>query len=158
MARPRAGDFVYDVEEFAALCADTERLLEWGAHGVVFGCLRNDGRVDRHQAGAVVALAGYSETVFHRAFDETPDATEALATLIGCGVRRVLTSGHAATAIEGAAELAMLVQQSAGRIEILPGGTVRASNVRDLVKQTGVVQVHARASVPGVIAAIAAAL
>jgi copper homeostasis protein len=158
MARPRAGGFVYDVEEFAAMCEDAERVLEWGAHGVVFGCLRGDGRVDKHQVGAVVALAGYSDTVFHRAFDETPDGLDALSTLIGCGVRRVLTSGHAATAIDGASEIASLVQRSAGRIEILPGGGVRGSNARELVEKTGVVQLHARASEPGVIASIIAAV
>jgi copper homeostasis protein len=158
MARTRGGDFHYDAAEFAAVCADAERMLELGAHGIVFGSLRPDGRIDKHQAGAMVALAGYSETVFHRAFDQTPDAHDALLTLIGCGVTRVLTSGHAPAAIDGAAEIASMVTRSAGKIGILPGGKVRADNVRALVDQTGVTQVHSRASEPGVIAAIVSAL
>jgi copper homeostasis protein len=158
MARPRGGSFHYDPAEFAAICADAERMLELGAHGIVFGSLRPDGRIDKHHAGAIVALAGYSETIFHRAFDDTPDANEALLTLIGCGVTRVLTSGHAPSAIDGAAEIALMVTRSAGKIGILPGGKVRASNVRALVDQTRVTQVHARASEPGVISAIVSAL
>jgi copper homeostasis protein len=158
MARTRGGSFHYDAAEFAAICEDAERMLERGAHGVVFGSLRPDGRIDKHHVGAIAALAGYSETVFHRAFDETPDAREALLTLIGCGVTRVLTSGHAPTAPEGAAGIAAMVAQSAGKIAILPGGKVRGSNVRALVDQTGVMQVHARATDPGIIAGIVAAL
>lgn len=158
MARIRGGNFHYDAAEFAAICDDAERVLDIGAHGVVFGSLRTDARIDRHHVGAIVALAGYSETVFHRAFDETPDAGEALLTLIGCGVTRVLTSGHAATAPQGAAEIATLVAKSEGKIAILPGGKVRGSNVRALVDETGVTQVHARASEPGVIAMIRSAL
>jgi copper homeostasis protein len=158
MARTRGGQFVYDATEWASICADAERVLELGAHGVVFGSLRRDGRIDKHHTGAITALAGYSETVFHRAFDETPDSTEALLTLIGCGVTRVLTSGHAPTAPEGAAEIAATVAKSAGKISVLPGGKVRGANVRALVDQTGVTQVHARASEPGVIAGIVAAL
>jgi copper homeostasis protein len=133
-------------------------MLELGAHGIVFGSLRTDGRIDKHHVGAMVALAGYSETICHRAFDETPDAHEALLTLIGCGVTRVLTSGHAPAAIDGAAEIASMVARSAGKIAILPGGKVRASNVRALVDRTGVTQVHARGSEPGVISALVSAL
>jgi copper homeostasis protein len=158
MVRTRGGNFHYDASEFAAMCEDAERMLELGAHGIVFGSLRPDARIDKHQVGAIAALAGYGETVFHRAFDDTPDARDALTTLIGCGVTRVLTSGHSSAAIEGAAEIASMVQEAAGRIEILPGGKVRASNVRALVDQTGVTQVHARASEPGVIAGIVSAL
>lgn len=158
MARPRGGNFTYDAAEFAAITEDAERVLEQGAHGVVFGSLRPDGRIDKHHVGAIVALAGFSETVFHRAFDDTPDAHDALSTLIGCGVTRILTSGHAATAPEGISEIAELVAKSQGRVAILPGGKVRGSNVRALVDQTGVTQVHARASEAGVIALIVAAV
>lgn len=154
MARTRGGDFHYDAAEFAAMCEDAERMLEIGAHGIVFGSLRPDGRIDKHHVGALVALAGYSETVFHRAFDETPDANEALVTLIGCGVTRVLTSGHAPTAMEGAEEIASLVQKGLERITVLPGGSVRAPIVRELIKRTSVSEVHARGTTPGVIEAI----
>jgi copper homeostasis protein len=158
MVRPRPGDFVYTDVEMERLMADASALLEAGAHGIVFGCLHRDGGINEDDVLALVRLAENAHTVFHRAFDETPDAGAALATLMQCGVTRVLTSGHAATAIEGAAELADLIGQGRGRIGVLPGGGVRAANVVALVDRTGTTEVHARASTAGVIAGLRAAL
>jgi copper homeostasis protein len=59
-------------------------------------------------------------------------------------VKRLLTSGGAPTAADGIEALAMLVERSAGRIEIMAGGKVRGSNVRAIVEGAGVKEVHAR--------------
>jgi len=79
---------------------------------------------------------------FHRAFDVFPDRSEALERLISLGVERVLTSGGAPTAPEGAKEIRRLVVQAKDRITILPGGGINADNVARLVQQTGVREVH----------------
>lgn len=158
MARPRAGDFVYDTAELARLMDMVKSLRDAGAHGIVFGVLARDHTINADTVRAIVELCGGKESVVHRAFDETPHAIAALETLIACGVTRVLTAGHAATAAEGAATLATLVAHSVQRVQILPGGAVRATNVATLVQRTGVTQVHARAIEPGVIAQIKAAL
>lgn len=158
MARPRAGNFAYTPDEVRQLHAAVARVCEAGAHGVVFGVLSPHGSIDEDAVNEVIELCGAQELVFHRAFDVARDASEALDTLMACGVTRVLTSGHAATAIEGIGELTSLVEQAAGRITILPGGTVREGNVRELVERAGVSQVHARATNPGVIEGIRAAL
>src|SRR5207248_905526 len=71
-----------------------------------------------------------------------------LETLVALGVERVLTSGQAATAPEGADGIARLVQQAAGRIAILPGGGVTADNAPALVRATGVTEVHLTGAVP----------
>jgi copper homeostasis protein len=149
---------VYGSADFVRLEADVDALVARGADGIVFGVLTADGRVDAMQVRAIVDRCAGLETVFHRAFDETQNAAEALDTLIECGVTRVLTSGGAPTAIEGAGTIAMLVTRARGRIQVLPGGGVRAANVAELATATGVKQVHARASEPGVIAGIRAAL
>lgn len=158
MARPRAGNFQYDDREFEQLLTDASELLSAGAHGIVFGCLDRGSAIAVDDVQAVVRLAENSETVFHRAFDETPDANASLDALIEAGVSRVLTSGHARTAIEGAGTIAALMQRAAGRITVLAGGSVRASNVRALVERTHVAQVHARGSERGVIASLRAAV
>jgi copper homeostasis protein len=59
-------------------------------------------------------------------------------------VARVLTSGGAPTAIEGAPRLAALVGQADGRITVMACGRVRAHNVAALLAATGVREVHAR--------------
>jgi len=60
------------------------------------------------------------------------------------GVTRVLTSGGAATALEGAERIRALVERAAGRIEILACGQIRAANLAEVVERTGVAQVHRR--------------
>ena len=60
---------------------------------------------------------------FHRAFDMTSNASEALETIIDIGgIQRILTSGQESTVIEGLDCIAELIRQASGRITILPGG------------------------------------
>lgn len=154
MLRPRAGDFVYGAGEFDAMRRDVARLRQRGAQGVVFGILLPDGRLDVERMGALVALAEGMRVVCHRAFDATPDADAALDALIALGVHEVLTSGQAPTALEGAATLRRLHERARGRIAILAGGGIRPHNVRELVAQSGVHRVHARATDAAVIRGI----
>jgi len=58
------------------------------------------------------------------------------------GVDRVLTSGGARTAPEGAERIGWLVIQAERRIEILAGGGITAWNVARLVQETRVREVH----------------
>jgi copper homeostasis protein len=58
----------------------------------------------------------------------------------------VLTSGHQKTALAGAGSLAKYLVRVSGRLSIMAGGTVRAENVKALVAQSGVTQIHSRAT------------
>ena len=142
MVRPRAGDFVYAEQELGVMERDLGLLLEAGADGVVFGCPNREGRIAERACARLVDAADGAETVFHRAFDRLPDQLEGLETLAGLGVTRVLTSGGAKTALEGADRIRALVERAAGRIEILPGGGIREYNVEEVVRRTGCDQVH----------------
>jgi len=62
--------------------------------------------------------------------------------LIRLGAARILTSGQAATAPQGAAMIANLVRLAAGRIGILAGGRINGDNVAALVQTSGVREVH----------------
>ena len=108
-----------------------------GAPGVVFGALTSDALIDRVAMADLIAAARPMVVGFHRAFDQIADQSAALETLIELGVAVVLTSGRAAKAIDGAARLRRLVDQAAGRIEILAGGGVTAENVRALMDTGG---------------------
>ena len=60
------------------------------------------------------------------------------------GIQRILTSGSAANAVLGAAMIQRMVERSAcinGPI-IIAGGGIRCDNVHDIVRTTGVVEVH----------------
>lgn len=146
LARPRPGGFCYSAAEFSTLQRDVHILSAHGVEGVAFGMLRADGTVDSARCAQVIAQLGRCEAVFLRAFDVTPDPFAALEELVELGFRRVLTSGQAASAPAGAELIARLVEQAAGRIEILPGGGVRLENAAALLAATGCTQVHASLS------------
>lgn len=149
MVRPRAGDFVYSAREVAGMCVTIERLRAIGVHGIVTGALNTSGTIDLTATASLVAAARGVPLTFHRAFDRTAQLSTALEQLIDLGVSRVLTSGGAATALEGSVKLRALVEQSAGRITILAGGGVRESNVRDVVWRSGVKEVHTKLTESG---------
>jgi copper homeostasis protein len=147
MVRPRAGAFCYADAELEAMRRDVDALRRAGAAGVVFGALTADGRVDVEACRRLVDAAGPLETIFHRAFDLVAEMDQALDVLIDLGVTRVLTSGGAATALEGAPAIARLIRRAAGRVEILPGGGVRSTNALAVLEATGASSLHLGPSV-----------
>lgn len=145
MVRPREGGFHYTQAEFESMLLDARDLLDAGAKGIVFGILREDGRVDAERCAVFMQALQGATAVFHRAIDVTPDWREALDTLIDLGIQRVLTSGQAPSAPEGLDTLQAMVAHAAGRIEILPGGGIRPHNLRAVLAATGSGQIHATA-------------
>jgi copper homeostasis protein len=146
MIRPRAGGFAYNQGEFATMLRDAKLAIDAGVAGIVFGVLDDNAEVDSRRVGQLVSAVQGRESVFHRAFDFVRDQSIALEILIEQGVTRVLTSGGALTAEQGIESLQKLIQQSAGRIEILPAGGIRPENAARLIEQTGCNQIHVGAA------------
>ena len=146
MIRPREGGMAYGAGEVAVMMRDAELAIEAGADGLVFGFLTAGGRVDVPRCRAFVerarALAPRVDLAFHRAFDVVVDPDEAIEQLVDLGLTRILTSGRAKTALEGAAEIRRTRERARGRIEILAGGGISAADVEAVVEATGVDQVH----------------
>jgi copper homeostasis protein len=128
MIRPRGGDFLFDDDEFAAMEADIDAAKAEGVDGVVIGMLLADGRIDAKRTSDLIGRARPLPVTFHRAFDMTPDAFEALETLIELGADRVLTSGQEASVLEGLPLIAELMKRAGTRIVIMPGGGITARN------------------------------
>jgi len=143
MVRPRAGDFVYDRSAVDSMVRSVGQIAAAGASGIVTGALRRDATVDVDAMRRLLDAARPLPVTFHRAIDATRDLDEALDALIELGVDRVLTSGGAPTALEGADAIARLVARAKGSITIIAGGSVRANNVAEIVRRTGVREVHA---------------
>lgn len=158
MTRPRTGDFVYSDAEFAVMRDEVAMIRSAGCAGVVLGISDPDGRLDVARMGELIAIARPMRVGVHRAFDRTPDPDSALDQLIALGVDVVLAAGHAPTAEAGIATLARLHRRAAGRTTIMPGGGVRAHNVQRIMRETGVDEVHARASEPEVFARLCRAV
>jgi copper homeostasis protein len=146
LVRPRAGNFVYTDSEFDIIKNDVIWCRDNGIDGVVVGCLNEKNELDALKMKELARLSYPMEVICHKAFDRTPSLSDSLEKLISWGYDRVLTSGGAKNAVEGSAELSHLVKQAEGRIEILAGGSVRSENLVELVRATGVSQVHSSAN------------
>lgn len=145
LIRPRGGDFLYNDLEFEVMKKDIEYAKEYGADGVVLGVLQADGTIDRKRTEELVRLASPLSVTFHRAFDVTRDPFAALRDIIETGCNRVLTSGQANKAIEGAELIAELVQYAGDRITVLVGSGVNEDNIADLIRVTRAREFHGSA-------------
>jgi copper homeostasis protein len=142
MVRPRGGDFLYTGVEFDIMKNDIISFRKAGVDGVVFGILNENGQVDRERCRELVRISRNMSLTFHRAFDMTSDPFRALEDIIDLGFHRVLTSGQAPSAIEGAEMIARLMKQAAGRIILMPGGGINEMNITRLWQSTGAHEFH----------------
>lgn len=142
MIRPRAGDFCYDAEEIDVMRRDILMAKQLGADGVVFGILDADGNVDVQKTRELVDLARPLQTTYHRAFDMSADLSRSLKQVVEAGANRILTSGGAQSALQGAGTLHGLVELAEGRVIIMACGGINAQNVRDVLDKTGAREVH----------------
>ena len=142
LIRPREGDFVYNEEEVQSMIRDIRLAKQLGANGVVIGALRQDGTIDEETIRRLMDEAKGLNITFHRAFDVCSQPLEALEKIISLGCNRLLTSGQAASAEQGIPLLKQLVEQSAGRIIIMPGAGVNEKNARNILSKTGAHEIH----------------
>ena len=134
MIRPRGGNFVYSNPEFEQMKSEIEIIKKLGISGFVFGILNEDNSINIEQNKELVELAKPFSCTFHRAFDEILDYEKALENVISCGFSTILTSGTFSNVLEGKEVLKQLVIQANNRIEIMPGGGLRTTNISELDK------------------------
>lgn len=149
MIRPRAGNFVWSPDEMAVMEADIHAAREAGLQGVVLGASRPDGRLDVDVLGLLVGHAAGVGLTLHRCFDLVPDPIEALEQAIDLGFHRILTSGGAKKAVDGADQIEALMARAKGRIIIMPGSGVSAEAV-PVLRRLAPVEVHSSCSVSSV--------
>lgn len=142
LIRPRGGDFVYSPDELDVMARDITAAKSAGADGLVFGVLTADSEVDRAACERLVALARPASITFHRAFDQAANRGDAFHAVMSLGADRLLTSGAAATALEGADVIAGLVRQAGRRLIVLPGGGVTETTGPEILRRTGASELH----------------
>jgi len=146
MIRPRGGDFLYSDLEVDVMRRDIDACRQCGADGIVLGLLTADGSVDVGRAAALIEHARPMAATFHRAFDLCRDPMQGLEDVIAAGASRLLTSGHKASADEGAALIKRLVDAATERIIIMAGAGVNESNVMRIASATGAREFHLTAA------------
>ena len=149
MIRPRGGNFVYSEAEFEQMKSEIETIKKLGVKGFVFGVLKDDNTINIEQNKALVELAKPFPCTFHRAFDEVLNYEKALEDLILCGFSTILTSGTFPNVMEGKEVLKQLVNQAKNRIEIMPGGGLRSTNISALDEMVNAKWYHSSAITDG---------
>lgn len=157
LIRPRAGNFHYSKDEIEEMLESIRTVARLSAEaraagrqslrdGVVVGALDARGDVEVETCRRLIRTArehGLSVT-FHRAIDVARDLFQALRDILPLNVDRILTSGGALSAFEGREQIARMQQIS--RAEngpaLMPGAGVNAENVGELLRKTGVSEVH----------------
>ncbi len=145
--RPRSMNYLYTTDEWQIIKTDIELCKHLGCDGISIGIQKQDGTIDADLMQRVNDLAYPMGVTCNRVFDAVPDPFEALETLINCGCERILTSGLASTAPEGAAVLKELLKKAEDRIIIMPGAGVRAQNLYQLIQDTGATEYHSSARI-----------
>ena len=149
MIRPRGGSFVYSDEEFMKMKMNILQMKSYGINGFVFGIVNEDNAVNLAQNKELVGLAKPFPCTFHRAFDEVSNAFQSLEDIIECGFTTVLTSGQAQNAVAGIDILSELVKKANNRIVIMPGGSLRSSNIGLIQQNTKATFYHSSAITDG---------
>ena len=144
LIRPRTGDFVYSNAELRVMVRDIETCRRLGVNGVVFGALKPDGDIDMEACRRMAEAAGGLHKTFHRAFDMCRNPRQAVEDILALGCDRILTSGQAAAAMEGAALIGEL-QTEFPTITFIAAGGVSPENVAEILERTRVREVHASA-------------
>jgi copper homeostasis protein len=144
LIRPRGGDFLYNDLEFEIMKSDIHFCGQTGCDGVVIGMLHPNGTIDTERCSELISIARqYAMGItFHRAFDRCNDLFTAMETIIGLGCERILTSGGYDTAIEGTALIRQLIEKAGNRIIIMPGSGITPENAAELIRQTGLTEMH----------------
>lgn len=148
MVRPREGGFCYSDEEFEVMLRDGDELIKNGADALVFGFLTRDGHIDKDKTARFLDMIdSRCQSVFHKAFDVAKDELIDGALLLkSMGVSRILTAGKEKTALLGAENIKKLIDL--GGIDILPCGSVRRHNLKELYEKTGAAWAHSSAFSP----------
>ena len=154
IVRVRGGDFVHTDAEVEQMKRDAEMVALAGGAGIVIGILTSDGMVDRKRTRAVMDVVPHLPVTFHLAFDQTRDKTEAMESMWNLGISRILTRGGGKTALDGVEGLRRLVELAQERVHVMAGGGVREDNAEEIVRRSGVREIHSRGlKVPDMVAA-----
>ena len=132
MIRARGGNFVYSKDEIEIMKEDIKVFKDLGVKGLVLGCLTSDNKIDLELTKTLVNLAYPMEITFHKAIDEISNPLDYIEDLVNIGIKRILTSGGKATALEGKDLINDMIKKSNGRLKIVVAGKVTKENLNEL--------------------------
>lgn len=145
MIRPRAGDYFYSPCEFTEMLNAVIQFKLAGADGFVSGFLSPDNNVDEEQTKLFVDACAPLPVTFHRAIDDCANYEMAVKKVVACGVKRILSTGVAATAFQGKELLNRMQIKYAEKLIVVAGGAVRSSGLATFLDDSSITEIHSAA-------------
>jgi copper homeostasis protein len=140
MIRPRGGNYIYSREEQEIMSEDIKACIAAGIDGIAIGMLTTTGEIDMSGLHNLLKSVGNLQVTFHKALDETRDLEKEFLRLRDSGmITRVLTSGGAPTAREGAEMLNKMIRLASDKLTVLAAGKVTHENLPELA---GLIPTH----------------
>ena len=136
--RTRPGNFTYNRKELNEMIDSVKYCRDIGCKGVVLGVLDKSNSIDYVNCKRLVKESKGISLTFHMAFDLTRDPFLSMEKIIDLGFDRILTSGQKESAVTGIKLINELAEKGEKRISIMPGSSVRSSNI-DLILQNKII-------------------
>ncbi len=141
--RPRNGDFNYDQSEKEIILNDIHNALDCGIDAIVAGGLNSTGDLDIDFMKELIDTSMGIPLVYHRAIDISRDPIEILNQLVNLQIDRVLTSGCAASAVNGIVNLSKWNTLFGDNIQIMAAGGIDHDNAKEILDKSGLKRFHA---------------
>ncbi len=149
MIRPHARTSVCSPEDVAVMCSDIRTACRLGASGLMLGCVTAEARIDVEAVRRFRDAAEGRHLHFHNVWHLAQDQDAAIEEIIALGFQSMRTHGGqevAGKAGDNVARIRHFAEVASGRIDLYLAGGVRLDNVVELVRATGVRNVHAGAA------------
>lgn len=145
MIRPRPGDFIYNREEITTMLRDIDTMGALGVDHIVLGCTTTSGTLDIDTIQELCNHAHDMKVTIHKAIDSCHHPIDEVRRLVALGgIHSILTSGGAATAIEGIDTLRKMKEAADGQLDIIAAGSITSSNLNWLDQQLELTTYHGK--------------
>lgn len=144
MIRPRGGNFCYNKNEIEIMKKDIELCKALGVKGIVLGVLTKNDEIDYPLLKELIDLAAPMEVTFHKAIDDLENPVLEIKKLAEIGVKRILSSGTKAKALDGKDILNKMIAEANCDITVIVAGGVTTDNFDKVSKEIVSTEYHGK--------------
>lgn len=144
MIRPRGGNFCYNKNEIEIMKKDIELCKALGVKGIVLGVLTKNDEIDYPLLKELIDLAAPMEVTFHKAIDDLENPVLEIKKLAEIGVKRILSSGTKAKALDGKEILNKMIAEANDDITVIVAGGVTTDNFDKVSKEIVSTEYHGK--------------
>lgn len=144
MIRPRGGNYYYNKNEIEIMKKDIELCKELGVKGIVLGVLTKNDEIDYPLLKELIDLASPMEVTFHKAIDDLENPVLEIKKLAEIGVKRILSSGTKAKALDGKDILNKMIEEANSDITVIVAGGITTENFDEVSKKIVSTEYHGK--------------